>query len=77
MVHSIFGKKKHNYFQFKSRIIFFSKKECPDGNLDKKMFLKQYRKFNPNGKPEKLCDHVFRAFDSDQNGHIGISLFVL
>ncbi|RNA11163.1 neuronal calcium sensor 2 [Brachionus plicatilis] len=52
-------------------------KDCPDGTLNKKMFLKQYRKFNPNGKPEKLCDHVFRAFDADKNGFIDFNEFLI
>ncbi|CAF1089772.1 unnamed protein product [Brachionus calyciflorus] len=52
-------------------------KDCPSGKLNKKYFLKQYKKFNPNSKPEKLCDHVFRAFDQDKNGYIDFQEFLI
>lgn len=46
-------------------------KDSPDAKLNKKHFIKQYKKFNSANNSEKLCDHLFRAFDVDHNGFIG------
>jgi len=39
--------------------------------LDKKNFIKVYKKFYPDGRPQAFCDHVFRVFDRDSDGHVG------
>ena len=44
--------------------------DCPDGKLNKGCFLNIYSKCFPDGNAEEFCDHVFRTFDSDQNGVI-------
>lgn len=39
--------------------------------MNKKEFIKAYRKFYPHGQPDSFCEHVFRVFDADGNGFIG------
>ena len=52
-------------------------KDSPDAKLNKKLFIKQYKKFNSANNVEKLCDYLFRAFDADHNGFIGkISFYI-
>ncbi|CAF4904662.1 unnamed protein product, partial [Rotaria sp. Silwood2] len=45
-------------------------KDCPTGKLDKKQFLNVYRRFYPEGKADKYCNFVFKAFDIDNNNWI-------
>ncbi|CAF0886206.1 unnamed protein product, partial [Didymodactylos carnosus] len=51
-------------------------KDCPSGKLDKKQFLNVYKKFYPNGKADKYCNFVFKAFDLDGNGWIDFTEFL-
>ncbi|CAF0748446.1 unnamed protein product [Didymodactylos carnosus] len=51
-------------------------KDCPSGKLDKKQFLNVYKKFYPEGKADKYCNFVFKAFDSDGNGWIDFTEFL-
>jgi Ca2+-binding EF-hand superfamily protein len=46
-------------------------RDTPSGQLNKKQFIKEYRRFYPKGEPDEFCQHVFRIFDSDKNGFIG------
>jgi Ca2+-binding EF-hand superfamily protein len=46
-------------------------RDCPSARLNKKQFVKEYKKFYPSGQPDEFCEHVFRIFDADQNGYIG------
>lgn len=66
-------------------------KDCPSGQLDKKQFLQLYRvslgssrpidlvhsqRFYPDGKPDKYCHFVFKAFDTDNNNWIDFTEFL-
>ncbi|KAL3226842.1 hypothetical protein MRX96_024669 [Rhipicephalus microplus] len=53
------------------------KQDCPTGKLSRAKFLEIYRMFFTTGNPEKFCDHVFRTFDADNNGHIDFKEFLL
>ncbi|CAF1104984.1 unnamed protein product [Rotaria sordida] len=52
-------------------------KDCPMGKLDKKQFLNVYRRFYPEGKADKYCNFVFKAFDTDNNNSIDFTEFLL
>ncbi|CAF1127216.1 unnamed protein product [Rotaria sp. Silwood1] len=52
-------------------------KDCPTGKLDKKQFLNVYRRFYPEGKADKYCNFVFKAFDLDNNNWIDFTEFLL
>ncbi|CAF0894952.1 unnamed protein product [Adineta steineri] len=52
-------------------------KDCPSGKLDKKQFLNVYKKFYPEGKADKYCNFVFKAFDTDNNNWIDFTEFLL
>jgi len=47
-------------------------KDCPTGKLNKKKFVDVYKQFYPSGKAEKFCEYVFRTFDNDSSGTIGV-----
>jgi len=51
-------------------------KDCPTGKLDKKQFLNVYKKFYPEGKADKYCNFVFKAFDTDNNNWIDFTEFL-
>ncbi|KAI3381536.1 hypothetical protein SNEBB_008700 [Seison nebaliae] len=51
--------------------------DCPSGMLDKKTFVKTYKKLYPSGKPEKFCDYLFRVFDADSSGKIDFGEFLI
>ena len=53
------------------------KQDCPDGKLSTQLFMKIYSKCFPTGKAEDFCAHVFRTFDSDNNGFIDFKEFLL
>ena len=50
-------------------------KECPNGNLTPDKLIDLYTPFISKGKAEQYCDHVFRTFDTDQNGFIDFEEF--
>ncbi|KAI3389149.1 hypothetical protein SNEBB_009812 [Seison nebaliae] len=52
-------------------------KDCPNGKLDKKRFMKMYKQIYASSKVEKICGFVFRAFDGDKNGTIDFSEFLI
>lgn len=51
--------------------------DCPSGKLSRSKFLELYKMFFTTGNPERFCDHVFRTFDADNNGHIDFKEFLL
>ena len=53
------------------------KADCPGGKLSPDLFMKIYSKCFPAGKAEEFCAHVFRTFDSDNNGFIDFKEFLL
>ena len=53
------------------------KQDCPDGKLSTQLFMKIYSKCFPAGKADEFCAHVFRTFDSDNNGFIDFKEFLL
>ena len=53
------------------------KKDCPDGQLTKVKFLQMYKVFFPSGNAEHFCEHIFRTFDTNQNGYIDFKEFLL
>ena len=52
-------------------------KTCPNGNLTPDKLIDLYTPFISKGKAEQYCDHVFRTFDTDQNGFRDFEEFVL
>ena len=53
------------------------KQDCPNGELTKIQFVEMYKKNFPAGNANEFCDHIFRIFDSDQNGNIDFKEFLL
>ena len=53
------------------------KQDCPNGKLSTALFMKIYSKCFPAGNAEGFCAHVFRFFDSDNNGFIDFKEFLL
>ena len=53
------------------------RQDCPEGKLSTDLFMKIYSKCFPAGKAEEFCAHVFRTFDSDNNGFIDFREFLL
>jgi Ca2+-binding EF-hand superfamily protein len=51
--------------------------DCPDGKLTTESFIKLYSNFFPDGKAGAFCEHIFRTFDTDQNGFIDFKEFLL
>merc|ERR1719297_313842 len=53
------------------------KKECPSGQLTPAMFISMYNQVFPMGNAEIFSSHAFRTFDTDQNGTIDFSEFLM
>ena len=51
--------------------------DCPTGQLTPDKFIDLYKMFVWRGNAEQYCEHVFRAFDTDQNGVIDFEEFLL
>ena len=51
--------------------------ECPNGRLTPDKFIDLYNLFVWRGNGEQYCEHVFRTFDTDQNGCIDFEEFLL
>ena len=51
--------------------------DCPDGHLNRPVFMKIYSRCFPAGNAGEFCEHVFRTFDSDKNGFIDFKEFLL
>ena len=52
-------------------------KDCPTGQLTPDKFIDLYKTFILRGNAEQYCEHVFRTFDTDQNGCIDFEEFLL
>ena len=52
-------------------------KEFPTGQLTRDKFIDLYKMFIWRGHAEQYCEHVFRTFDTDQNGVIDFEEFLL
>ena len=52
-------------------------KECPNGRLTPNKFIDLYKLFIWTGNAELYCPHVFRTFDTDQNGFIDFDEFLV
>ena len=52
-------------------------RDCPTGKMDQDQFFSMYRMLIPEGNTEKFCKHVFRTFDTDNNGYIDFLEFLL
>ena len=53
------------------------KNECPSGKLSLEGFQNYYSHFFPSGNGDEFCEHMFRAFDTDENGFIDFKEFLL
>ena len=51
-------------------------KDCPTGQLTRDKFIDLYKMFIWVGNAEQYCEHVFRTFDTDQNGIIDFEEFL-
>ena len=51
--------------------------ECPNGRLTPNKFIDLYKLFIWTGNAEEYCQHVFRTFDTDQNGFIDFDEFLV
>ncbi|CAF1054399.1 unnamed protein product [Adineta ricciae] len=51
-------------------------RDCPTGELTRESFIQIYKQFFPKGRAENFCEHVFRAFDSDNSGKIDFKEFL-
>ncbi|CAF3970121.1 unnamed protein product [Rotaria magnacalcarata] len=52
-------------------------RDCPSGRLDKKRFVDVYRQFYPSGKPDNYCKYAFTTFDTNHDGSVDFSEFLL
>lgn len=52
-------------------------RECPTGKMDKKKFTEYYGKFVKKKDIEEITDRVFSAFDTDKNGTIEFTEFLV
>ena len=52
-------------------------KNCPTGQLTRDKFIDLYKMLLWVGNAEQYCEHVFRTFDTDQNGVIDFEEFLL
>ena len=52
-------------------------KDCPTGQLTCDKSIDLYKMFLWVGNAEQYCEHVFRTFDTDQNGVIDFEEFLL
>ncbi|CAF1285886.1 unnamed protein product [Rotaria sordida] len=51
--------------------------ECPNGKMDKKAFIKFYKKIDETKGTDTVCNGVFSVLDTDQNGTIDFGEFLL
>ena len=47
------------------------------GKLGQKSFIDIYKKYYPDGKSEKFCSYVFKAFDLNSSGEIDFVEFLV
>lgn len=49
-------------------------KDYPSGHMEKDAFLKVYQDFYKTGDSKGFSEHVFRVFDLNNDGKIGMSV---
>ena len=50
------------------------KKEYPSGSITKQDFIKLYRDYYKSGDAKRFSEHVFRVFDANNDGRIGMNI---
>ena len=53
------------------------KKKSRKGNLTPSLFYEMYSKLCPSDNAKDFCNHVFRTFDTDNNGYVSFKEFLL
>ncbi|XP_034275398.1 recoverin [Pantherophis guttatus] len=53
------------------------KKQCPDGRIGKAEFEKIYSTFFPNSDPKVYARHVFRSFDTNDDGTLDFREYII
>ncbi|XP_070800573.1 recoverin [Pituophis catenifer annectens] len=53
------------------------KKQCPDGRISKADFEKIYANFFPNSDPKVYARHVFRSFDTNDDGTLDFREYII
>jgi Ca2+-binding EF-hand superfamily protein len=51
--------------------------ECPDNQMTQEKFIEMYRTYIPGGNAERLCEIVFKKYDSNKNGSLDFEEFIL
>ena len=50
-------------------------KDCPDGILDREKFASMYCQFYDSANADEFSEHVFRTYDTNGDGTIGMRSF--
>ncbi|CAF4939661.1 unnamed protein product, partial [Rotaria sp. Silwood2] len=50
---------------------------CPNGRLDQKKFLEIHEELFPRGNPKAYCKYAFNTFDTNDDGTIDFTEFLL
>ncbi|XP_018415086.1 PREDICTED: visinin-like [Nanorana parkeri] len=53
------------------------KKQCPDGKITRPDFEKIYANFFPNSDPKTYARHVFRSFDTNDDGTLDFREYII
>ncbi|CAI9604342.1 unnamed protein product [Staurois parvus] len=53
------------------------KKQCPDGKITRPDFEKIYANFFPNSDPQTYARHVFRSFDTNDDGTLDFREYII
>ncbi|XP_053545895.1 visinin-like [Bombina bombina] len=53
------------------------KKQCPDGKISRTDFEKIYANFFPNSDPQTYARHVFRSFDTNDDGTLDFREYII
>lgn len=52
-------------------------KQCPDGRISRSEFEKIYANFFPNSDPKVYARHVFRSFDTNDDGTLDFREYII
>ncbi|NP_001087534.1 recoverin, gene 2 L homeolog [Xenopus laevis] len=52
-------------------------KQCPDGKITRTEFEKIYANFFPNSDPKSYARHVFRSFDTNEDGTLDFREYII